>query len=583
MSFVQGSASAGSSSAPASCDSAWHLISDIDNSFTWAEVFPGIRAVSWTGSVRLYEKYDVNCYVTRVRVDYAGPVSGGTLSITSNPFVSFTVQYPSAFSNYANVAVNAYGNLNSWNPPAGSGLGYRVETHMNINARGADEYYVVGTGVSGLVTGLKASFILPQSLVGKTVYAQMHVGRNLCKCSATAISIPGQTPPPPAFDFALSVNPVSANVLPGDSITAAVTATLTSGTPNSVSFSASGLPADTTASFAPSACVPTCTSTMTLTTSGTTPSGTYPITVKGTDGVISRTATYTLTVDVPPTPAEVWGVYIHAHQDDWQLFESPNSYHDYEAGDHLLFIYATAGDAGQGPSHWHAREEAAQASVQVITGTGLASQGANVTFCYTTGPEVCHTIWTWSVDRTVSVYMRLPDSGNSGGGFPSTGFQSLSKLRDGNISSITAIDSSATYTSGEDFYRNLGAIVSAYTPYAATTGIHAPDFDRDRQTSQGGVCTGCLDHADHLAVGDAVYAMTVGMGTPWTRSFHIDYPLGFADPRYPVNLGSADYDIKKRLFMAYNDGQKALTGEDEYAQMPWFWENIFQRDYYRTI
>jgi len=34
--------------------------------------------------------------------------------------------------------------------------------------------------------------------------------------------------------------------------------------------------------------------------------------------------------------------------------------------------------------------------------------------------------------------------------------------------------------------------------------------------------------------------------------------------------------------MAYVNTTKALTGEDEYSQMPWFWENAFQREYSRT-
>src|SRR5437867_2116186 len=567
-----------------SCDSSWHLIAQYDDSFLWQELFPGLRSASWSGRVQLQEKYDSNCYVIGVRIVYTGPVGGGTLALTGDLFVSFTVQYPAAFTSYAGVATNAYGDLTSWSPNAGTGIGYRVETHFNINSRGADEYFVQGLGLSATVTGVKMTFKLPTSLVGKTVYAQIHVGQDLCTCSATATPIPGETPPaPPGFDFALAVNPSSGDVLPGSSITAGVTATLISGTANAVSFSATGLPPDMTASFAPPGCLPTCTSTMTLTTSPTTPSGPYAIAVQATDGSISHSATHALVVDAPPPPADVWGVYIHAHEDDWQLFESPNTYHDYQAGDHLLFIYASAGDAGQGPDRWQAREEATKSSVQVITGPGFVGNSGSVTICYSIPTQTCHNLWQWTLDRTVSIYMRLPDGGNMGGGFPSTGYQSLGKLRDGNITSITAVDSSTTYTSWEDFYRTLAAIVDAYAPADATTNVHGPDFDRARQTSQGDICTGCIDHADHLAVGDAVYAMTVGLGNPWTRSFFIDYPLGFADPRYPINLGSADYDVKKRLFMAYNDAQKAITGEDEYAQMPWFWENIFQRDYYRTI
>jgi hypothetical protein len=108
--------------------------------------------------------------------------------------------------------------------------------------------------------------------------------------------------PPPSFDFTLSVSPTSATVAPGDSATASVTATLTSGTPSSVSFSALGLPAGASASFAPSQCVPTCTTTMTVATSGTTPTGTHPITVTAVGGGVQRTTTFTLVVSTGGPP-----------------------------------------------------------------------------------------------------------------------------------------------------------------------------------------------------------------------------------------------------------------------------------------
>ena len=119
------------------------------------------------------------------------------------------------------------------------------------------------------------------------------------------------------------------------------------------------------------------------------------------------------TTPPPPTP-NVWDVYVHAHQDDWQLWESPDSYNHYQAGDHLLFIYTTAGDAGQNISRWGAREQGAEASVRYIVGAGAAEGSGSVNFCYTALQQVCHSIWTWTYGNTVSVFMRVPDGGNHG-------------------------------------------------------------------------------------------------------------------------------------------------------------------------
>ena len=100
------------------------------------------------------------------------------------------------------------------------------------------------------------------------------------------------------FNFSMSVSPISGSVSPGGSTTATVTATLLAGTTRAVTFSGSSSPAltDGSISFSIASCNPTCNSTMTINTAGSTPVGVYTITITGTAGSISRTTTYTLTV-----------------------------------------------------------------------------------------------------------------------------------------------------------------------------------------------------------------------------------------------------------------------------------------------
>ena len=113
--------------------------------------------------------------------------------------------------------------------------------------------------------------------------------------------------------------------------------------------------------------------------------------------------------------------------------------------------------------------------------------------------------------------------------------------------------------------------------------MNAPDFDRNRQSFEGRDCTGCADHSDHLAVADLVYAITIAPGAPWSRAWFIDYAICFADSRYPENLSPSDYQLKRDLFMAYNNRLKDLTGTDTYASNPTFWENCFHRNYFRVV
>ncbi|WP_328422137.1 S8 family serine peptidase [Micromonospora sp. NBC_00389] len=101
---------------------------------------------------------------------------------------------------------------------------------------------------------------------------------------------------PPANDFSVSVSPTSGSTAQGGSVTATVGTATTAGSAQSVSLSASGLPAGTTASFSPSTVTSGGSSTLTMATSASTPAGSYPVTITGSGAAGTRTATYTLTV-----------------------------------------------------------------------------------------------------------------------------------------------------------------------------------------------------------------------------------------------------------------------------------------------
>jgi hypothetical protein len=102
----------------------------------------------------------------------------------------------------------------------------------------------------------------------------------------------------PSNDFSLSVSPTSASVTAGNSAGATVSTAVTSGSAESVSLGASGLPSGASASFAPASVTSGSSSTLTITTASSTPAGTYPITITGTAASGSHTASFSLTVTV---------------------------------------------------------------------------------------------------------------------------------------------------------------------------------------------------------------------------------------------------------------------------------------------
>jgi uncharacterized membrane protein len=98
-------------------------------------------------------------------------------------------------------------------------------------------------------------------------------------------------------DFSLSATPSTQTVAQGASGTYSVTISPTSGFTGAVTLSVSGLPTGTTGTFTPNPASGS--STLTVTTSASTPAGTYPLTVTGVSGALSHSTTVSLTVNVP--------------------------------------------------------------------------------------------------------------------------------------------------------------------------------------------------------------------------------------------------------------------------------------------
>ena len=111
------------------------------------------------------------------------------------------------------------------------------------------------------------------------------------------------TPPPGSFDFNLT-NGGNVSATQGQSTSNIVTATLVSGTPQTASFSVSGLPSGATGPFTQASCSPTCSSTLNISTASSTPVGSYTVSVTSVAGSLTRATSFVLTVSAtlpPPT------------------------------------------------------------------------------------------------------------------------------------------------------------------------------------------------------------------------------------------------------------------------------------------
>lgn len=108
--------------------------------------------------------------------------------------------------------------------------------------------------------------------------------------SATLIVTAAGTP-----DYSLSITPTSQTVAAGSPTSYTVNINRTGGFSEAVTLSATGLPAGATATFNPNPASGT-SSTMNVTTSNSTPLGSYPLTVSGTSSLPPRSTSATLVV-----------------------------------------------------------------------------------------------------------------------------------------------------------------------------------------------------------------------------------------------------------------------------------------------
>jgi PKD repeat protein len=98
-------------------------------------------------------------------------------------------------------------------------------------------------------------------------------------------------------NFSLSATPASQTVLPAGSTSYTATVAPLNGFTGTVAFSVTGLPSGATAAFNPVSVTMSGSTTMSISTSGTTASGSYPLTIRGTSGPITRTVNVTLVVN----------------------------------------------------------------------------------------------------------------------------------------------------------------------------------------------------------------------------------------------------------------------------------------------
>src|ERR1700674_1373711 len=222
---------------------------------------------------------------------YTLTVTGVSGSLSHTAGVTLVVQPAPDFSLSASPATQTV--------TQGSGGGYNINITPTAGFTGA-----VTLSATGLPNGASAAFSPNPTSGTSAMWVTTSASTSAGSSSLTITGVSGslshsvnltfvvQAPPPP--DYSLSASPSSQTVTQGNGTNYTVSITPSAGFAGAVTLSAGGLPSGAAATFSPN---PTSTSaTMSVTTSPTTPFGTYTLTITGVSGSLSHTTSVNLVI-----------------------------------------------------------------------------------------------------------------------------------------------------------------------------------------------------------------------------------------------------------------------------------------------
>jgi hypothetical protein len=231
---------------------------------------------------------------------------------------------------------------------------------------------------------------------------------------------------------------------------------------------------------------------------------------------------------------------IVAHIDDDLLFQNPDIINAIQAGGGHTTVFMTAGDAGGDTAYMAAREAGAKAAYSEMTGQ-YDWVDETVTLTNGTTEFVVHTSYLASQPDVRLYFLRLPDGNPAGTGYAVNDYESVQKLWDGSIDTITTKDGENTYTADDISGLLLGLME-----------IHQPDsiLLQDLNSDYVG-----LDHSDHFYSSQFAYESQRYYDTQHDLYSYIEY----ATSELPANLSGADAEATRDAFYAYIHGSGDIT------------------------
>jgi hypothetical protein len=238
--------------------------------------------------------------------------------------------------------------------------------------------------------------------------------------------------------------------------------------------------------------------------------------------------------------------YVATHPDDALIFRGDQLWADgHLFGTHLVHVTVSAGDAGRVDGWWQQREAGTIAALGATQSPAAGTGGA------VTAGVNGHAVARYAGCGWTAYCLRLPDGGLDANGFDSTGHATLTKLANGSIPSIAAVDGSTSYSGWDDLCATLRALFSLERAAGTTAAPWINAADPDRVSSPG-------DHPDHYAASEAVRSVAVHDG--YQRAWWVSYDVR----NRPADVQGFSLAQKRFLFEAYG-WQTGGPNEDEWG------------------
>lgn len=157
------------------------------------------------------------------------------------------------------------------------------------------------------------------------------------------------------------------------------------------------------------------------------------------------------------------------------------------------------------------------------------------------------------MNNTTSYFLRLPDGSLDGGGLPACDFQSMGKLRSGEITGITSIDNSTTYHNWSVLTTTIESIINTEIEGINNKWIHY--LDPDLAVNPG-------DHPDHGATGHAIQGLLV------LRNFHQSIYMGYCMSSSKDHLPVSDMFWKAGMLAVYEKAVYDYCGYSTLKENP---------------